>query len=132
MVKAQVRRYALYFGERAAGEPDAKLAARYARAAIILSAAVIEAISNDALVSIYELLVDAWPSECAGREPWRSFKGRSEQPIVPLIHRGNLPKKVKYLAGHLSRITGRDLTELNEDLKKLLTREIASFIWPIS
>ncbi len=68
-------------------------------------------------MSIYELLVDTWPSECIALEPWRSFKGRSEQPIVRLLYRGNLPRKIKYLLSHWSRITGEDSTELNHDLK---------------
>lgn len=110
---------AMYFVEKAEDEQDSHLIGRYARAAIVFSAAAVEAISNDALVSIYELLVDVWPSECMGREPWRSFKGRSEQPIVTLLNRGNLPKKIKYLLGHLKRITGQELTELNRGLKRI-------------
>jgi hypothetical protein len=44
--------------------PKRAVQARYGRASLILGVAAIEAISNDTLASIYELLMDAWPSEC--------------------------------------------------------------------
>src|SRR6266851_2822958 len=59
-----------YFYRRAS-ELGGNEKARNARAAIILGVAAIEAVSNDALVSIYELMIDTWPSECMTLEPWR-------------------------------------------------------------
>jgi hypothetical protein len=107
---------ARYFGEAAAIASNSKERGRYARAAIALGVAAIEAFSNDALVSIYELLIDLWPSECVGYEPWRSFASRSHRPIVYLLTRGSLPKKVKYLIGHLRRISLEDLTDLERNI----------------
>jgi hypothetical protein len=60
--------------------------------------------------------VDAWPSECVRLELWRSFVGRSHLPIVRLLTRGSLPKKVKYLIGHLSRIADADFAALEKDI----------------
>ena len=64
---------------------------------IILGVAAIEAVSNNVLVSIYELTIDSWPSECLTLEPWRSFRGRSDQPVARLLERGSLPQKIRYL-----------------------------------
>ena len=82
-----------------------------------MGVAAVEAISNDALISIYELLTDTWPSDFADSEPWIIFRGRSEQPIVSMVnHRGNLLRKTRYLLGHLRRITGDELEDLERNL----------------
>jgi hypothetical protein len=78
---------------------------RYSRAATVFSVAAIEAISNDALVSIYELMIDAWPSECIGLNPWRAFRGRSEQRVARLLDHGNLPRKIRYLLDAVQRLS---------------------------
>ena len=51
------------------------------RASLILGVAAIEAISNDTLASIYELLMDAWPSECVGLPPWMYFTPRAQTAV---------------------------------------------------
>jgi hypothetical protein len=77
-------------------------AGRYARAAVIFSLAAIEAASNDALVTIHDLLADSWPAECIGDPPWVYFRRLSPAPVTRLLKRGRLEKKVYYL---LRRIT---------------------------
>jgi hypothetical protein len=83
-----------------------------------LGVAAIEAVSNDALVSIYELMIDTWPSECLTLEPWRSFRGRSDQPVARLLERGSLPQKIHYLLRTLRRLTGDEMTDLEDNLRK--------------
>jgi hypothetical protein len=106
-----------YFYGRAS-ELGGNETARNARAAIILGVAAIEAVSNDALVSIYELMIDTWPSECLTLEPWRSFRGRSDQPVARLLRRGSLPEKIRYLLKTLRRLTGDEITDLESNLRK--------------
>jgi hypothetical protein len=91
---------------------------RYSRAAIVFSVAAIEAISNDALVSIYELMIDAWPSECIGLDPWRAFRRRSHQRVARLLDHGNLPRKIRYLLDTVDRLSYSvaDTEELQQNL----------------
>jgi hypothetical protein len=42
---------------------------------------------RDALASIYELLMDAWPSERVGSPPWVYFKRLSHRPVQRLLFR---------------------------------------------
>ena len=58
------------FYKKSLRSPKRAVQARYGRASLILGVAAIEAISNDTLASIYELLMDTWPSECVGLPPW--------------------------------------------------------------
>jgi hypothetical protein len=89
---------------------------------VLLDVAAIEAISNDALFSIYELLVDAWPSECIDLAPWVHFKKVSSRPVERLLIRGTAGKKVCYLLCHLRRldVTSDDLDALEERLKRAI------------
>jgi len=110
-------RDAEYFYRRAS-ELSGIEKARNARAAIILGVAAIEAISNDALVSIYELMIDTWSSECLTLEPWRSFRGRSDQTVARLLERGSLPQKIRYLLRTLRRLTGDEIADLEGNHRK--------------
>jgi hypothetical protein len=95
--------------------------ARYARASLLMSVAAVEAISNDTLLCIYDLLAEICPSECVGLLPWRAFSRTSYRPIERMLHRNSsLSKKLKYIFGHLRRLsTGyADLDALERKLKR--------------
>jgi hypothetical protein len=107
------------FFRKAKASQKAASKGRYARASILLSVAAVEAISNDALLTIYELLVDSWPSECIGSAPWRFFTRVSHRPIKRLLVRQrSLAKKIQYLFHHLRRLSlSPELDDLEERLK---------------
>jgi hypothetical protein len=95
---------------------------RYARAAIVMSAATIEAVTNDALATIYELMTDVMPSECAGEAPWRYFRGRSVRPISTLLRRGSFAKKRAYVLGQIERASGHVLEkQILTDIDRIAT-----------
>lgn len=75
--------------------------------------------SSDALFSIYELLVDAWPSECIDQAPWLYFKRVSHRPVERLLIRSTTGKKVRYILRHLRRlgVVYADLDALEECVK---------------
>lgn len=75
--------------------------------------------SSDALFSIYELLVDAWPSECIDQAPWLYFKRVSHRPVERLLIRSTTGKKVRYILRHLRRlgVVYGDLDALEECVK---------------
>lgn len=96
---------ARYFLNKTEAVVEPRIRARYGRAALVVSVAAIEAITNDGLAAIYWLLVDCWPSECVGNPPWCYFKGTSWRPVERLLKRGKLTKKIEYLLRHLNRYT---------------------------
>jgi hypothetical protein len=98
-------RDALYLQRRAVKEKNKVARGIYARAAIVMSVATIEAVTNDALATIYELLMDTIPSECAGTPPWCHFLGRSTRRIAVLLKRGNFTRKRAYVLGQIERAT---------------------------
>lgn len=110
-----------YLQGRAAKEKGRTIRGIYARAAIVMSVATIEAVTNDALATIYELLTDNIPSECAGEPPWCYFMGRSIRRIASLLRRGSFAKKRHYVLGQIERLTG-DLPEetLLKDIDRLV------------
>ncbi len=78
----------------------------YARAAVILSVAAIEAASNDALASIKGLLGDQWPSGHVKDAPWKHFRGLSYDKVKRLLERGRLERKIQYVLARIERGTG--------------------------
>ena len=78
----------------------------YARATIVMAAATIEAITNDVLATIYDLLTDTIPSECAGEPPWCYFIGRSTKRIERLLRRGRFVDRRDYVLYQIERSTG--------------------------
>lgn len=112
------------FCKKAKDATKRALQARYGRASLLLSVASIEAVSNDTLVSIYELLVDSWPSECVNEEPWVYFKRVSDRPIERLLRRhGSLSRKIQYVLRHLRRlsfVSDDELDRLEGRLKRVI------------
>ncbi|MFZ0887454.1 MAG: hypothetical protein WA005_03305 [Candidatus Binataceae bacterium] len=110
------------FFNKAKGAVKGAVQARYARASLILSVAAIEAISNDALASIYELLTDICPSECVHLAPWVHFRRVSYRPIERLLLRQrSLAKKIQYIFRHLRRLStspDADLDKIKKQLKE--------------
>lgn len=87
-----------------------------------MGTATIEAVTNDALATIYELMTDVMPSECAGEPPWCYFRGRSAQPIARLLQRGSFAEKRTYVLGQVERLSGHVLEEqILKDIDRLVT-----------
>jgi hypothetical protein len=86
-----------------------------------MSVSAIEAVTNDALATIYELLTDSIPSECVGEPPWCHFLGRSTRRIASLLRRGSFKKKRTYVLDQIERLTG-DVPEetLIKDIDRLV------------
>jgi len=70
-----------YLAQQMACETDGRLRGLYARATIVMSFATIEAITNDALATIYELLTEGIPAGSKKLPPWSYFVGRSTDRI---------------------------------------------------
>lgn len=111
----------MYLQGRAATEANKTIRGIYARAAIVMGVATIEAVTNDALATIYELMTDTMPSECAGEPPWCYFRGRSARPIAALLRKGSFAKKRAYVLGQIERASGHVLEErLVKDIDRLV------------
>ena len=110
-----------YLQGRAVQEESRAIRGIYARAAIVMSVATIEAVTNDALATIYELLMDSIPSECVGEPPWCYFEGRRTRRIASLLRRGSFAKKREYVLGQIERCTGDVFEEqLIKDIDRLV------------
>lgn len=96
---------AKYFLGQTKAATKPRIRARHGRAALVISVAAIEAITNDGLATIYEFLVDAWPSDSIKSPPWCYFRGISFRPVERLLRRGKLEKKIEYLLRHIDRLT---------------------------
>jgi hypothetical protein len=100
----------VYFLEQQiARETDDRIRGIYARSTIVMSVATIEAITNDALTTIYELMTDSVPSESVKVPPWSHFKGRSTNRMKSLLRRGSFFRKQQYILGQIERTTGQTL-----------------------
>jgi hypothetical protein len=100
----------VYFLEQQiARETDDRLRGIYARSTIVMSVATIEAITNDALTTIYELMTESVPSDRMKVPPWSHFKGRSTNRIKSLLRRGTFFRKQQYILGQIERTTGQTL-----------------------
>jgi hypothetical protein len=114
-------RDALYLQRRAIEEKSKDVHGIYARAAIVMSVVTIEAVTNDVLATVYELLTDTISSECAGTPPWCHFKGRSTRRIATLLKNGTFAKKRAYVLGQIERTTWDVLeTQTLKDIDKLV------------
>lgn len=85
----------------AAGPPEA--GAAFARAAIVMSAATIEAATNDALATIFELMVASAAPDQGRAPPWRYFRGRSSDRVDLLMRHGTWIKRLDYVVETLAR-----------------------------
>jgi hypothetical protein len=100
----------VYFLEQQiARETDDRLRGIYARSTIVMSVATIEAITNDALATIYELLMDSIPPGSAKLPPWSYFVGRSTDRIKSLLRRGAFFRRQRYVLDQIKRTTGRSI-----------------------
>jgi hypothetical protein len=101
----------VYLQGRIAKEKNRTVRGIYARAAIVMGVATIEAVTNDALASIYELLTDSIPFECRREPPWCYFIGRSTRRIGALLRSGKFARKRAYVLDQIERLTGEVLEE---------------------
>lgn len=108
---------ARYFLTRAKVTSNKSYRARYARACLVASVAAIEAITNDALATIYRLLVDCWPIECRGDSPRVYFENTSYRPVLRLLKKGKFGNKIQYVFRHIERLTH---TNIDDDLRARL------------
>jgi len=114
---ASLRGDAVLLSERARRETDSRAAGAYARASIVLAVAAIEALSNDALISVYMVLIESWPDPPPD-DPWDFLKRRSSRPVVFLLQRGSLQRKLNYLLRLLENIAVFDRAALEKKLKR--------------
>jgi hypothetical protein len=97
----------VYFLEQQiARETDDRIRGIYARSTIVMSVATIEAITNDALTVIYDLMTESVPLECLKVPPRSHFKGRSTDRIRSLLRRGLFSRKQQYVLAQIERTTG--------------------------
>jgi hypothetical protein len=97
----------VYFLEQQiARESDDRIRGIYARSTIVMSVATIEAITNDALTAIYDLMTESVPLECLKVPPRSHFKGRSTDRIRSLLRRGLFSRKQQYVLAQIERTTG--------------------------
>lgn len=96
---------AKYFSEQTKAAREPRIRARHGRAALVISVAAIEAITNDGLAAIYQLLGEYWPSEIVNNPPCCYFKRTSRRRVERLLKRGKLTKKIEYLVRLINRIT---------------------------
>jgi hypothetical protein len=100
----------VYFLEQQiARERDDRLRGIYARSTIVMSFATIEAITNDALATIFELLTDSIPAGSAKLPPWSYFVGRSTDRIKSLLRRGAFFRRQRYVLDQIKRTTGQTM-----------------------
>jgi hypothetical protein len=85
------------FTERSSAVKNPQEKGRFGRAAVILAAATVEAVSNDALATIVDFHGESWPAEHRDDPPWVHFRGRSERVPARLLDRGRIDKKSDYL-----------------------------------
>jgi len=72
-----------------------------------MSFASVEAITNDALATIYALLTDGIPAGSKKLPPWSYFVGRSTDRIKSLLRRGAFFRRQRYVLDQIKRTTGR-------------------------
>jgi len=99
----------VYLAQQIGRQTDDRLRGLYARSTIVMSFAAIEAITNDALATIYALLTDDIPAGARKLPPWSYFVGRSTDRIKSLLRRGAFFRRQRYVLGQIKRTTGRTL-----------------------
>jgi hypothetical protein len=113
-------RDARYLDSRAAAESNVDICSIYARAAIIMGFATIEAVTNDALAEILHLLTGEIPAGRRREPPWRHFAGRSARRVDSLLRNGAFRRKRDYVLGQIQRTTGKTLEpSLAEGIERL-------------
>lgn len=101
------------FREEMESSTDAVIQARYARATVVFSSATIEAASNDALVTINDLMRCTWPAEEIDEPPWVYFRRLSRDRPRRLLKSGSLRQKIKYVLARLEKGIGWIPEDLN-------------------
>jgi len=89
-----------------AREENPEIRSVFARAAIVMGVAAIEAVTNDALAAIFTLMTGEVPPHCAKTPPWRHFAGRSARRVALLLRHGKFASKRTYVLWQIERITG--------------------------
>jgi len=111
--------------EASSGNPANQ--ARYARAAIVFSAAAIEAVTNDSLAAIDELMQwQPWPAESIKEQPFVYFRRLSHDRVRRLQMRGSARQKVEYILARLETGEGpfaeRDLADRLRQMARIRIR----------
>jgi hypothetical protein len=94
-----------YFWQRSTNLPDGETQ-RDARAAVVFSVSAIEAVTNDALTTVYDLLVDTWPSECRNVPPWIYFQHFNSRHVAQLITKAPVETKSDAILSWIRRSIG--------------------------
>jgi hypothetical protein len=92
----------------------------YARAAIVLALASVEAATNDALAAIHVLLKTSVPPGKASEPPWCHFEGRSHKYISRMLRRQRLQTRRTHVLAQIKRINRKTLgNKVIHDLNEL-------------
>jgi hypothetical protein len=105
--------------ELATGAQNGAMRGTYARAAIVLALAAVEAATNDALAAIHTLLRTNVAPDKAQQPPWCHFEGRSHKYISRMLRRQRLQTRRTHVLAQIKRInrktlSNRMLADLNE------------------
>lgn len=98
----------------------------YARAAVVMATATIEAATNDAIALMYAAMTSDISAEDMRKPPWVHFRGRSTDRMAALFRRGSFHRKREYVLSQIERVSGttlpRELAREIEILTKLRNR----------
>lgn len=117
-----------FWGQLEASSGNLGNQARYARAVIVFSSAAIEAVTNDALAAIDELMGwQPWPAESIKEPPFVYFRRLSHDRVRRLRKRGRVKQKVEYILARLESREGwpfaeRDLSARLRQVARIRTR----------
>jgi hypothetical protein len=81
----------------------------YARAAIVLGLAAIEAVTNDALAAMQMLIKSTVTAEQARLPPWCHFEGRSHKYIARMLRRSRSRTRRAHVLSQIKRVNRRVL-----------------------
>ncbi|HET9150000.1 MAG TPA: hypothetical protein VFO61_05910 [Alphaproteobacteria bacterium] len=102
----------------------------FARAAVVMGMAAIEAATNHALAAVAEVMRDKPPPDRAKTPPWRYFSGRSKRRVASLLRHGKFGSKRTYVLWQIERVIGKvpdeSLTQAIDRLRHVRNRIVHS------
>jgi hypothetical protein len=105
---------------RAGADDDPARRAIYARAAIVIGLAAIEAVTNDALGAMHALIAAKAPAGRENEPPWRHFSGRSAKYLAKLLNRNKFASRLQHVLAQIARIEKKRIDDdLVRDMERL-------------
>lgn len=109
-----------HLAARATADDDPTRRAIYARAAIVMGMASIEAVTNDALGAMQALIAAPMPAGRADEPPWRHFAGRSAKYLAKMLNRKKYASRMDHVLAQIKRIEKTTIDEaLVRDMERL-------------